>query len=618
MNIIFSFVLFSFFFVSVLQGANISGKIANWDPDTGGNFLVIASTDPDDPGGSMKSSTTVNILPNSVSAYTLSGLPDDTYFIFALLDLNGNGEPDPDEPNGDYEAFKSTTGPQPVVISGGADVTGIDFVCMSKVGPYLLKGIVESSDSIPVEGVFVGYEKYSVPNDTTSVLEFSTSTYTTAVISSGDPNYIPDYNFEIVLDTTANPSCVGYFGEYQRVISSSGTAFSEMWIYFDTHTPSGLFYKLTLSSAQEGGGGNITGRIDYSGSQTGDLYLVVGHGDPNNWGTNPSLVVYSNIYSAVSYYSFSYDTELIPAATDYTVVAWIDSVADGNFDSATEPGASYSPVIVNDGETTSGIDLTLQDPSTGGEGAGTESVFLDNVSVSPATISPNGDGIDDEFTVSYIVKSTVSATDVNVRIILDINGNGIADLFDWNKVIWDNYSDVTGDASAPYLPHYLDVELSTSSPYYPNDYYGYYFSLSYEERKNTEISYEELNALQAGYDIEYWDWISQYDMKYSTPEYSSPRTITINPLWEAWRGGIPSNGPLKIFIQADAPWWDESNGISFSTQVIINVVDVGILSGVITVKNSTEIVKNARIEVNNPYFWTQVYSNEFGSYTVKG
>ncbi|RLD18729.1 MAG: hypothetical protein DRI36_00690 [Caldiserica bacterium] len=618
MNIIFSFVLFSFFFVNLLQGANISGKIANWDPDTGGNFLVIASTDPDNPGGSMKSSTTVNILPNSVSTYTLSGLLDGTYFIFALLDLNGNNEPDPDEPNGDYEAFKSTTGPEPVVISGGADVLGIDFVCMSKVGPYLLKGIVESSDSIPVEGVFVGYEKYSVPNDTTSVLEFSTSTYTTAVISSGDPNYIPDYNFEIVLDTTTNPSCVGYFGEYQRVISSSGTAFSEMWIYFDTHTPSGLFYKLTLSSsAQEGGGGKITGIIDYTGSQTGDLYIIVGHGDPNNWESNPSLVEDTQNLGIVSF-SYTYTTGILPAATDYTVVAWIDSTADGTFDSATEPGASYSPVIVNDGETTTGIDLTLQDPGAGGgEGAGTESVFLDNVSVSPTTISPNGDGIDDEFELSFVVKSTVSATDVNVRIILDINGNGIADLFDWNKVIWDNYSDVTGDDSAPYLPHYLDVELSTSSPYYPNDYYGYYFSLSYEERKNTEISYEELNALQAGYDIEYWDWISQYDMKYSTPEYSSPRTITINPLWEAWRGGIPSNGPLKIFIQADAPWWDESNGISFSTEVVINVSDVGTLYGVIK-DESGNPVKDARVEVSGLSFWSQTYSNESGSYTVRG
>jgi len=102
------------FLLSIVSGYvfawNITGKIANWDPDTGGPFMVLASTDSADPGGSMVSSTTVNIAPNSMSTYTLTVLSNGTYYVFALLDLSPyNGQPDPNEPSGSYQVFESTS-----------------------------------------------------------------------------------------------------------------------------------------------------------------------------------------------------------------------------------------------------------------------------------------------------------------------------------------------------------------------------------------------------------------------------------------------------------------------------------------------------------------------------
>ncbi|MCD6312171.1 MAG: hypothetical protein J7M11_06910, partial [Elusimicrobia bacterium] len=85
-------------------------------------------------------------------------------------------------------------------------------------------------------------------------------------------------------------------------------------------------------------GGNITGTISYAGASTGDLYVMAGHGDPSTWKDTPSLVEYSNNLGPVTM-PYSYDTGSIPAASDYNVFAWIDSTADGVYDSSSEAGA---------------------------------------------------------------------------------------------------------------------------------------------------------------------------------------------------------------------------------------------------------------------------------------
>ena len=63
----------------------------------------------------------------SVYPYTIAGIPDGTYYIGALMDLNGNHQPDPDEPFAWY-SLTSGGAASPIVISSGTpEYTDIDI-----------------------------------------------------------------------------------------------------------------------------------------------------------------------------------------------------------------------------------------------------------------------------------------------------------------------------------------------------------------------------------------------------------------------------------------------------------------------------------------------------------
>ncbi|MCD6423056.1 MAG: hypothetical protein J7L42_02940, partial [Elusimicrobia bacterium] len=323
------------FLLSIVSGYvfawNITGKIANWDPDTGGPFMVLASTDSADPGGSMVSSTTVNIAPNSMSTYTLTVLSNGTYYVFALLDLSPyNGQPDPNEPSGSYQVFESTSGKEEPVVVLSTDVPNIDFVCTSNEGPYLLKGLVTDNSNNPL-GASVIYEKWSTPNNSPPNTgdEVFKDTICFSVVSAGNPQYIPDYNWEILVSTSE----VGYNGEYQSVFFSADGYHEVMtWLKFDssTDTPSGKFIKTVLFPVQAGD--QITLFFDKDGFDFSDnLYRY--------WDSGADLN-----YTAA--FGIPYRLEAITGTIKDEGAITLDQVTDfdhtGIIDNSTEPVAGHS------------------------------------------------------------------------------------------------------------------------------------------------------------------------------------------------------------------------------------------------------------------------------------
>jgi hypothetical protein len=99
-------------------GGSISGTV-NYVGNEGYNPVTIGLfTDPSSsPLGTMEVTSTTGAYP-----YEITGIPNGTYYVAALMDLNGNHQPDPDEP---YEWYGSPTA---IVISDETlDHTGIDI-----------------------------------------------------------------------------------------------------------------------------------------------------------------------------------------------------------------------------------------------------------------------------------------------------------------------------------------------------------------------------------------------------------------------------------------------------------------------------------------------------------
>ncbi len=427
----------------------------------------------------------------------------------------------------------------------------------------------------------------------------------------------PDYNVVAWIDSTAD-------GVYDPA-NEAGAAYSPSPVtVLDGMTTPNIDFNLQDPASS---GGNITGTIAYTaGTYSGDLYVKVGHGAPNTWGGGNLPVFSTQIVSGYSF-PYNYDTGNIEVGTDYNIFAWIDSTSDGSFDGSSEAGAAYSPapVTVSDGAATQNIDLTLQDPAPSTEGytyydtgAGIP-VSFDAVIVTSdggdAVISPNGDNNDDEFRVNYVLTSPsatiMSGGGAQVRIVADTNNNGYADTFKWEQVMWENNA-----------PHFIPAAaISTSSIYYNvngNDWWGYFNSLAQDAKDALTLSYQELDAIQANMDYDFWEWIGQSDFTEQGGVYkTNPRTVNINFSWD-WLKRIPANGDCKIFIEAAAPWFSPQTLLrGESTSTIVTVTGVGVIRGTVTLPGG-EPAAFAEVNAGNQYSWNHTYTDENGVYMMRG
>ncbi|MBA3053153.1 MAG: hypothetical protein FP827_08755, partial [Candidatus Omnitrophica bacterium] len=235
-----------------------------------------------------------------------------------------------------------------------------------------------------------------------------------------------------------------------------------------------------------------------------------------------------------------------------------------------------------------------------------------------ATISPNGDNIDDELRINYVLVSTNPSIQTSggaqLRIVADTNNNGIADTFRWEQVMWEN------DA-----PHFIPgTAISTSSSYYNingNDWWGYFNSLTLEAKEALKLSYQELDAIQANSDYDFWDWIPQEDFALRDGSTKTlTRTVSVNFSWD-WLKRIPLNGECKIFVEVAAPYFSpQTLLLGDSTSTIVTVSGVGVIRGTVTLPSESGGGPAAFAEVNagNQYSWNHTYTDENGVYKMRG
>ena len=110
--------------VTSSSGGTITGTVTytgtkGFNPVTVGLF-INPNGPPLDPPVDVSSS-------DDTYPYTFSELPDGTYYVGALMDLNGDGEPDPNEPFAWYDLDGNGEPDQIVISSESASHTGIDF-----------------------------------------------------------------------------------------------------------------------------------------------------------------------------------------------------------------------------------------------------------------------------------------------------------------------------------------------------------------------------------------------------------------------------------------------------------------------------------------------------------
>jgi hypothetical protein len=67
--------------------------------------------------------------------YVLSDMPDDTYLVFAFIDLNDNASVEPGEPIGHFQTGTYGWSADPVVVSGGASVSRVDITILDQPAP---------------------------------------------------------------------------------------------------------------------------------------------------------------------------------------------------------------------------------------------------------------------------------------------------------------------------------------------------------------------------------------------------------------------------------------------------------------------------------------------------
>jgi len=131
--------------VPLSTGGTISGSVTYTGTKGYNTVSVGLFTDPNDPP-----IVTVDVDSSDGSyPYTLSELEDGTYYVGALMDLNDDDQPDPNEPFAWYDP-DSNGEPDPILISSGsASHPGIDFELND---PSIIQGTVSYSGFLGITG----------------------------------------------------------------------------------------------------------------------------------------------------------------------------------------------------------------------------------------------------------------------------------------------------------------------------------------------------------------------------------------------------------------------------------------------------------------------------------
>ncbi|MFH1352269.1 MAG: hypothetical protein ABIH68_01690, partial [bacterium] len=571
---------------------SISGTIDYIGTQTGDLHIVIGHGPPDTWG--MANLPVFNVqfttgFPYSYNAGNIEAASD--YYIWSYIDSDENSEHD-----NTTEAWGIS--PDAVTVYEGMATPDIDF---NLSDPGSGSGVTLTLDGDGYDFSVESPEAWGAGAD----ILFSSGTFAAGVLELevyngdiydagtawSDVNSVDTFSNTGTGDGHIEPQ-VGHYYTFKDSVDNKETV-----IKITNITANSVTFVFNYDYMAGGGPiGGFAGSIGYLGEQTGGLLILVKESSAADWQSPSTYTYIASVTQADFPISYSY-TGLTPEI-EYDVCAVIS--ADIVFDEG-EAFGGLTKVWFSDGAILYNFNFNISD--TGGtlldEGGSTGTTDYDyyssagngipvsfgNITLTSsggdAEISPNGDNIDDEFTINYVLVSTdsliMTSGGANVKIVVDTNGNDIADIFKWEQVMWEDNA-----------PHYVPASaIPVGSAYYNvsgNDWWGYFNSLDQDGKDAIKLSYEELNAQQAQMDYDFWDWISQSDFSLIDGVYKTGvRTVNVNFSWD-WLKRIPTNGDCKVFIQAAAPYFaPDTLALGDSVISTITVVGVGVIRGTVTI-----------------------------------
>ncbi|MFC1566432.1 carboxypeptidase regulatory-like domain-containing protein [bacterium] len=515
---------------------------------------------------------------DSTGTYLMKGLANQQYYYLgAYLDLNGNYNPDPDEPKGKYDPNNDDIADS--IFLGDSSIIGIDITLkQASSGNGSVKGYLNyvGTSSGPVR---VNYWRNNIdesPDSTITLGTYELFTPDTSNFKLTNERYeLPDllegsYFIQAYIDlnNNNNPDSdepQGFYGSPWSIWVNEGMIID--YINIDLAEPSSIELRgqIVYSSSTQSPYGGITVK----------LYDTKG-----NWDYSDDVVLATYVSSATwttgtSNYNFVLDNfSVIPNeqyrlkftnsnVTSEPEEVWINFYPNGSTYYLNELASWASPIKISPGASYNVSNITYSD-----------------------TITPDDDGLNDFSEISFDIEVTnLSPNTYNAgsyRLIIDTNKDGLFKSFDWSKVRWDE----------------------NGNPVYEGEV----------------LDWQELDKIRAQTsDWTYENWLNNSN---------SMQNITYSEkiMWEGrdsnWK--IVPNGDYEAKLQIiSKSHWDDPE-ITFVYDQVVSTITLDCLqvSGnvIYMLEGSTRTfpLEGGRVQLSVPDLWRDTFTDANGDYILSG
>jgi len=241
-----------------------------------------------------------------------------------------------------YGAETTLLSADPVTVASIGTTGGIDVLVSANRGS--ISGQVSRSDATPLANAVVTFLDSATGGLVRRALVGSTGAYTAEGLTPGSDLYV------------AQARALGFADKYFADVPSKAAATSLTVASGNVST--GRNFLLTASA-------DITGSVSYSGSQTGALIVRLFSDDAYTQQVYETVIPSPSFAGPGQAYSFALpppDTRgLVPGT--YYVKAFLDSNGNGFPDATEAVGTLGGQVILVEGQTASGVNLSLSDPA---------------------------------------------------------------------------------------------------------------------------------------------------------------------------------------------------------------------------------------------------------------
>lgn len=223
-------------------------------------------------------------------------------------------------------------------------------------------------------------------------------------------------------------------------------------------------------------------------------------------------------------------------------------------------------------------------------------IKVENISITPATITPDNDGVNDYADISfrYIVETlqTGYENDARIKFIVDTNNNNEFDPIDPSIFVMDNQNRI-----------FIKKD--------PNYYVDFSKPLDYSKLEGP-ITQDEYNRIVASYDSMIDYWLNGYNLTIDETNNQSYADILLR--WDGRNNGqVVKNGSYKTLLVIE----DNYKDVVFETPLSTVTVITAVISGYVKDQQGNPIVK-AKVNCGNPSSWGETFTSEDGSFEVSG